>query len=123
MKTFVSMALAATVLVPSVAAAHHSFSMFDQSREVKLSGVVREFQFTNPHIWIQVVTPGRDGGPPVEWSIEGLSVNTATRLGWRRSSIKAGDEVTVIINPLKSGQRGGALKSITLPDGKVLGRN
>lgn len=117
------MLLATAILIPSEVAAHHSFSMFDQSREVKLVGVVREFQFTNPHIWIQVLVPSGDNREAAEWSIEGLSVNTARRLGWSRSSIKAGDRVTVVIHPVKNGQRVGALKSITLPSGRVLGHN
>lgn len=123
MKTVFTLATFVAAALPTSTSAHHSFAMFDQSREVKLVGVVREFQYTNPHIWIQVVVPKSGSKPATEWSIEGASVNTVKRMGWNRSIIKPGDKVTVIINPMKNGDNGGSLKSITLPDGKVLGRS
>jgi len=122
MKIALALTALAAAALPTSASAHHSFAMFDQTREVKLVGVVREFQYTNPHIWIQVVVPRSGNKPATEWSIEGASVNTVKRMGWNRSIIKPGDKVTVIINPMKNGDNGGSLKSITLPDGKVLGR-
>lgn len=123
MNIILKSAILLSVGLPIAASAHHSFAMFDQHKEVKLIGVVREFQFTNPHIWIQVVVPKAGARPAVEWSIEGASVNTLKRLGWSRRSIKPGDKVTVLINPMKDGSNGGALKTITLPDGTVLGRS
>ena len=103
------------------AGAHHSFAMFDQKKEVTIVGVVKEYQFANPHIWIQVVVPAKGKTPAAEWSIEGASLNTVKRLGWKRTSITPGDRVTVVLYPMKNGSKGGALKTITLPDGKVLG--
>src|SRR5262245_16575183 len=102
-------------------AAHHSFSMFDSTKEVLLTGVVKEFQWTNPHTFVQLVVPG-PGGKSVEWSIEGSSPNGLSRIGWKRTSIKAGDQVAVTINPLRSGQPGGNFVQLKFADGRILSR-
>jgi hypothetical protein len=101
--------------------AHHSFAMFDNAKDMKLEGTVKEFQWTNPHTWIQLMVTAPDG-KVTEWSIEGSSPNGLRRQGWRAETIKAGDKVTVNIHPLKSGEPGGSLVNVTLPDGKVMGR-
>jgi hypothetical protein len=88
---------------------HHSFAMFDQSKQVTLQGTVREFQWTNPHAWIHLDVPNADGLKDT-WQVE---LNSP--------SIKAGDQVTLVLNPLKDGSKGGLFISITLPDGSVLG--
>jgi hypothetical protein len=115
----VSMLGLAGAAVPALA--HHSFAMFENDKNMTLEGTVKEFQWTNPHTWIQLLVTGADG-KVTEWSIEGGSPNGLRRQGWRAESIKAGDKVSVVIRPLKSGEPGGALVSVTLPDGKVLGR-
>ncbi len=101
--------------------AHHSFAMFDNEKDMTLVGTVKEFQWTNPHAWLQVMVPGADG-KAVEWSIEMTSPNGLKRSGWRPTTIKPGDKVTAVIHPLKSGEMGGSLVEVTLPDGKVMGR-
>jgi hypothetical protein len=101
--------------------AHHSFAMFDAAKETTLQGTVKEFQWTNPHAWVQLIVAGPDG-KTTEWSIECASPNALKRQGWRGTSIKAGDRVTAIIHPLKSGEPGGSLVILTLPDGTQLGR-
>jgi hypothetical protein len=101
--------------------AHHSFAMFDNQKDMKLEGTVKEFQWTNPHTWIQLMVTGPDG-KVTEWSIEGGSPNGLRRQGWRAEVIKPGDKVTVMIHPLKSGEAGGSLVNVKLPDGKMLGR-
>lgn len=125
--TFVRLTTLAALLLgaavtANTASAHHAFSMFDRSKTMTLEGTVKEFQWTNPHTWVQVLVTQEDGSV-VEWSIEGSSPNGLRRRGWRSDSIKAGDKVTVMINPLKNGENGGSLINITLPDGTVLGRN
>jgi hypothetical protein len=104
------------------AAAHHSFAMFDQTREVALKGTVTEFQWTNPHAFIHVEVRDADGKMSV-WDIELNSPNNLKRQGWKSNSIKVGDKVTVLANPLRdlSGHKGGLFVSVTLPDGSVLG--
>jgi Family of unknown function (DUF6152) len=99
---------------------HHSFAMFDQGKQVTLQGTVREFQWTNPHAWIHIDVPNADGLKDT-WQVELNSPNNLKRQGWKSSSIKAGDQVTLVLNPLKDGSKGGLFISITLPDGSVLG--
>jgi hypothetical protein len=110
----------ALVAVAVPAAAHHSFASFDRSKEVTMTGVVREVQWNNPHTWIQVlVTDGT--GRQTEWGFECGSPNMMSRTGWKRTTLKAGDRVVVVGNPLKNGQPNASLVKITLPDGRVLG--
>ncbi|OJY71166.1 MAG: hypothetical protein BGP16_11265 [Sphingobium sp. 66-54] len=110
----------ATVLVAAAAGAHHSFAMFDQTKTVTLKGSVVEFQWTNPHAWIELDVPNARGARE-RWGIELNSPNNLTRQGWRRSTLKAGDAVTITINPLRNGKKGGLFNTIVLPNGKMLG--
>ena len=87
-------------------AAHHSFAMFDRTHTVVLAGVVREFQWTNPHSWIQLTVTDADG-KVAEWSLEGGSPNSLSRQGWRSTTFKAGDVVTVRLRPMKDGTAAG----------------
>jgi hypothetical protein len=107
-------------IIASQAVAHHSFAMFDQSKTVTLKGTVTEFQWTNPHSFIEMDVPGT-GGKIDHWGIELNSPNNLTRQGWRRSSLKPGDTVTVTINPLRNGMKGGLFNTVVLPDGHILG--
>jgi hypothetical protein len=113
-------ALAALALcVPLQAPAHHSFSMFDRERSIVISGVVKEFQWTNPHTWIQVVVTDA-AGKQTEWSLEGGSPGILARNGWKRTSLRAGEKITVEIYPLKDGTPGGSFIEITRADGSKL---
>jgi hypothetical protein len=112
-----ALALASCALAPALA--HHSFAMFDQSKRVVLKGTVQEFQWTNPHAFIELNVPGA-GGRGVRWAIELNSPNNLKRQGWSRNSVKAGDQVSVTVNPLRDGSKGALFISLVLPDGKVL---
>jgi len=114
-------ALLSGVLLASPSFAHHSFAMFDRNAQVEIEGVVKEFQFTNPHSWIQVIVTPADGGAPKEWSIEALSPNVLGRAGWKKNTLKPGDRIKLLINPLRDGNAGGNLLLVTLPDGTKLG--
>ena len=92
--------------------------MFDNTKEVTAVGVVKSFQWTNPHSWLQVVVTGADG-KQVEWSLEGGSPGILSRNGWKRTSVKPGDKVTVIFYPLKDGKPGGSFLEVKTPDGKT----
>jgi hypothetical protein len=118
-KAAVGCLVALILLVAGSASAHHSFAMFDRSKETTLVGVVQEFQWTNPHSWIEIDVPNEGGGTD-KWSIECNSPNNLARQGWKSSSIKAGDKISVVIWPLRSGEKGGLFISLTLPDGQVL---
>ena len=98
---------------------HHSFTMFDMSKRMTLAGTVTSFEWTNPHTYIEIDVPD-EKGLVKHWSIELGSPSILMQSGWKFSSIKTGDKVTLIINPMKSGQNGGFLSTATLPDGKVL---
>jgi len=117
---YASSAAAALCTSSPVALAHHSFAMFDLEKEVSVEAVVKELQYQNPHVWIQIMVPNGHGGE-TEWSIEGGAPGMMTRAGWKSSTLKAGDKVTLVMHPLKSGQPSGSLIRVTLPDGRVLG--
>src|SRR3954469_16081353 len=103
-------AAAAGVLLASPALAHHSANMFDSQKQVELKGVIKESQWTNPHIWIQVDVANAKGVVE-EWSVEGGSPNLVGRQGWKRNSFKPGDKVSLTIHPMKDGSRGGSFMS------------
>ena len=105
--------------LPREAPAHHSFAMFDRERSIVISGVIREFQWTNPHTWIQVTVTDATG-KQTEWSLEGGSPGILSRNGWKRGSLQAGDTVTIEIYPLKSGEPGGSFIEVTKSDGSKL---
>lgn len=112
--------LAAAALAASGAVlAHHSFAMFDQSRMVPLTGTVHDFQWTNPHAFIDVDVPNAAGGVDL-WKVELNSPNNLERQGWHMHTVHPGDKVTVVINPLRDGAKGGLFVSVTLPNGRVL---
>jgi hypothetical protein len=113
-------ALATLLLcLPSLAPAHHSFAMFDRDRTLVISGVIKDFQWTNPHTWIQVTVTDA-AGKPTEWSLEGGSPGILSRNGWKRTSLKSGDKVTIEIYPLKSGEPGGSFIEVAKSDGSKL---
>jgi hypothetical protein len=107
------------VLTASVAA-HHSPVMFDRSVSKTLVGTVVEFTWTNPHASIQLDVQN-EGGSVDRWGVELGSPQSMARNGWRSNIIKPGDKVTVVVNPLKSGEYGGIFVSMTLADGRKLG--
>jgi hypothetical protein len=115
-----TIALGSALLAAALPAmAHHSFAMYDVTRSQSIEGTVKQLQWTNPHAWLYVNVPGSDG-KVAEYSIELTSPNLLMRRGWRPSSLKTGDKVTVVLNPLRDGTPGGRIVSVTTPDGKVL---
>jgi hypothetical protein len=100
--------------------AHHSFAMFDRDKVVNMTGTVKEYEWTNPHVWIHMIVPDAAGAAK-EWSFEMQSVAQDSAAGWRPDSVKPGDKISIEYHPLKDGSRGGQLMSATLADGKHLG--
>lgn len=115
-----ALALASIAALP--ASAHHSFAMFDMAKEVTVSGTVRQFQWTNPHSYIQLIAKDAQGRD-VEWSLEMGAPMYLYARGWRPSSLKAGMKVNITLNPLRSGKPGGVVRTVTTADGKPIGRN
>lgn len=108
----------ASLAVALPASAHHSFAMFDPQHPLQLEGTVKSWEFTNPHSWL-VLMVMRDGAP-VEYNIEGASVNTLIRQGFGPHTFAPGEKITVVISPLKSGADGGAFVKATKTDGTTL---
>ncbi len=100
----------------AAALGHHSFTMFDTTRTITITGTVKEFQWTNPHTWTWVEVPNAEGEAE-EWGIEGMSPNYLGRRGWTKHTLKPGDKVSITIYPLKEGQKGGTFLKVKLPDG------
>jgi hypothetical protein len=112
--------LTAVVFVAQPALAHHSFAPFDLTRDITLVGTIKEVQFTNPHVWLQVMVKD-DKGPETEWSIEAGAPGMLLRTGWKPSTLKRGDAVTVVAHPARNGMPNGSLIKVTIPDGRTLG--
>jgi hypothetical protein len=112
-----AMGATAAVLAPS-AYAHHSFAMFDKDHPIELKGTVKSWEFTNPHSWLVLMV--MRNGAPVQYSIEGASVDTLIRQGFRPHSFVPGEKITVVISPLKNGGVGGAFVKATKEDASVL---
>jgi hypothetical protein len=108
------------LLLPGIGATHHSPSMFDGNRELTLTGTVREFQWSNPHSYIQLIVRSEDGTEQ-EWSIEMGANAYLYNLGWRPSTIKPGDELIVTVVPMRNGEPGGLLSNVTTLDGEPVG--
>ena len=100
--------------------AHHSFVMFETTKQTTLVGTVTSFDWTNSHCYIEVDVKD-DAGAVKHWSIEMGSPSILQQSGWKHNSLKAGMAVTLIVNPLKNGNPGGLLIQANLADGKKLG--
>ena len=119
MKTFARLALAAALLAPLPAVAHHSYAMFDMQKTVTLQATVIRFKWQNPHAFIEA-----DANSPAgteRWSIEMTSPNNLAQEGWKRNSLKPGDRVTIYVHPLRSGARGGSYAGVRFANGSTLG--
>jgi len=119
MKASHLVAAASVLLAPYSAIAHHSFAMFDQSKTTEIQGTVMDFQWTNPHAWLDVSVTD-ESGKQIVWGVEMNGPSSLYRNGWRQDSVKAGDKVSVTIHPLRDGRSGGSLVSATLPSGVTL---
>jgi hypothetical protein len=103
----------------SSVSAHHSSAMFDRSETLVLAGTVVEYQFTNPHTWIEVLVEDETGAT-TQWSIEASGRRPMVAMGLGPDRIRSGDAVTVRAHPLRDGRNGGLFIDITLPDGTVV---
>ena len=114
-----SLALAGAFVAGS-AQAHHSYAMFDMSKTLTLDAKVTQFKWQNPHSFIEadIATPAGTE----HWAIEMTAPNNLAQEGWRRTSLKAGDKVTLYVHPLRSGAKGGSYAGVKLADGKTLGK-
>ncbi len=114
------LAAIAAGLFAGQALAHHSFAMFDHDKTISISGTLKEFEFTNPHAWLHIVTVDEKTGRNVEWAFEMGSVGQIAAQGWKADSVKPGDKITITGHPLKDGSRGGQYRSVKFEDGRTI---
>jgi len=123
MRFSIACAAALALCFPAIPAqAHHSMAMFDQTKTVTLTGTVRQFQWTNPHCYIQLQVKDASG-KQVEWSLEMGAPMYLYAKGWRPSSLKAGTQISVTLNPLRNGEPGGIVLTASTADGKQIGKS
>jgi Family of unknown function (DUF6152) len=100
--------------------AHHSFVMFDLSRQSQVSGTVRNLEWANPHVWLWLIAPN-ENSEAMTFAFQGTSINEMSRRsGWTKNIVSVGDKVTVKYRPFKDGRNGGRIVTVTLGGGRVL---
>ena len=114
-KTLAWAGLIGLIGLVSPAAAHHSFAMFDQTKLLNTKGMVSQFRWTNPHTYLYA-----HDASGTKWAFEGMSPNHLVRFGWSKRSVQPGDQIDITYYPLRTGQPGGMLKTVTLPGGQTL---
>ena len=120
MRTALLFLLATAILGEGAALAHHSPIVFDQTRTLSITGTVTEFKWGNPHSWIHLDVKD-EHGEVASWGVEMNPANNLAREGWRASTLKVGDNVTIVVHPLRNNEKGGQFLSVKLPDGTKLG--
>ena len=108
-----------TLGIASPAFAHHSAAGIDRTKTVALVGTVKQFGWQNPHSWMEIEVPN-EAGVVTTWKVEMTSPAFLIRAGWKATTLKPGDKVTVKVNPLRDGEPGGLFQSVTLADGSTL---
>ena len=100
--------------------AHHGAASFDTTKELTLKGTVTDWIWANPHCFLKFDAKD-DTGSVRNWAVETQNPTDMTRRGWARTSFKAGDAVTVTLQPVKSGAPVGRIRSVVLANGQTLG--
>ena len=113
--------LAALALLAVPAAAHHSYAMFDMTKTIALDATITQFKWQNPHSFIEADIKTPDGSE--HWAIEMTAPNNLVQEGWKRTTVKPGDRVTLYVHPLRSGDKGGSFSGVKLANGTMLGQS
>lgn len=111
-------AIVFTVVSMAPLSAHHSFAPYETTLQIKLTGVVSEYRWGNPHVYFEIDAPDASSGQMRHWLIECASTSILNRAGWKFNMLKPGDTVTLIVSPLRNGEPAALLKQITLADGR-----
>ena len=119
MKKSLTIALAALAAAAVPASAHHSYSMFDMKKTIAMEATVTQFKWQNPHSFI--LADFKSAAGVEKWAIEMTSPNNLIQEGWKRTSLKPGDKVTLYVHPLRSGAKGGSYVGVKLSNGQTLG--
>jgi hypothetical protein len=101
------------------ASAHHSGAMFEPEKTITIKGVVKEFEYTNPHSWLWVTVTNEDK-TTTDWGFEAEGPSTLFRAGIKKSDLKPGDNVTVTGRPMRDGRPAAAWVKVIKEDGRVL---
>lgn len=118
---FTALLASATLACAGVALAHHTYSMFDISRQLSVSGVVAKHEWKNPHAYMWIHVRSRTAPDKYEaWAFENASPSLLAKHGWSKESVKPGDQVTVTYAPLRDGKPGGHCLKVVLPGGRSL---
>jgi hypothetical protein len=115
-----SVVLGLFVLRATPALSHHSNVAYEVNKVISVTGVVKDWQWVNPHTWLHMTVDDGKGGK-VEWAAEGRAPGVLLRAGWSKSSLKPGETVTVDLSPAKDGTTTGIIARITKADGTILG--
>jgi len=107
------------LLVATSAIAHHSFIAFNMNDQKTVTGTVKEVEWTNPHIWIWIDVPNEKGVAEL-YGFEGMSPNFLERRNWTRTTLKAGEKITITFRPLRDGKNGGMFMNGRMTNGTVL---
>jgi hypothetical protein len=110
--------LALAVNAGAPASAHHSFAPYEPDVQFQLDGVVTKYEWMNPHVYIELDVADAQGATQ-HWLIECANPGILNRVGWKWNMISEGDEISVIVAPLRNGEPGALLKAIRLPDGST----
>jgi hypothetical protein len=119
-QTLLTWPVTVALVIANAASAHHAGTAFDESRRLKVTGVVKEFKWVNPHCWLYLMVPNAKGELE-EWQFEGGAISILGRAGWNSKLLRPGDKIVVSVKPLKSGEHGGEFSTVTKEDGKTYG--
>ena len=128
LKTFLALLVTAMVFTAMPAGAHHSTAAFDETTVIKITGKVTQVRWINPHASFKVDGVSEGDWPDGLWTVEMTAANSLMRAGWKRTTLKEGDEITVFIYPLRNvitlndGSQGGLYVGVITADGETLGR-
>ena len=111
--------LVGVAICPATALPHHSNVAYEVTKVITITGVVKGFDWVNPHTWLHVVVDDGKGGK-VEWACEGRAPGVLNRAGWSRSILKPGETVTVDMSPAKDGSKVSIIARVTKADGTIL---
>jgi hypothetical protein len=113
-------AMLGTVLFnPAPGWAHHSNVAFEVTKVITITGVVKTFEWRNPHTWVLMTVADGKGGK-IDWAVEGRAPGVLLRAGWTKNSLQPGETITVDMSPAKDGSKTGLVARVTKADGTIL---
>lgn len=118
-KVWIACSFAMALGMATAAYGHHSMEGFDRAKNVTLMGTVKQFKWANPHSWIELEVTN-DKGQMETWNIEMTAPFILVKAGWKSTSLKPGDKVTVVGHPQKTGEPGALFVSVTTAEGLTL---